>query len=263
MQHGLIRLALIGLLAVLQSCNSTDALTPQVGIGDETLQSSTVTQGDLDRAGTSDQPVGAAQQAAMSGDAGSTATSLAAEGSTLQAQADALQRNNVNPVASGDPTAGQTTTVLTDQQPAVTENAESAADTTRQTAALDPAAAGTGTIRFLPIIGAPVQAVTPLSRKLGALARANGLTIRSSTDTSSQHILKGYLSAMTDNGKTTVVYVWDVLDGSGGRLHRIQGQDSVSRTADDPWAAVPPRTMETIAERTIDAYLEWRQQQRG
>ena len=48
-----------------------------------------------------------------------------------------------------------------------------------QTAQMQTAKAGTaasGSIRFLPIIGAPVQAVTPLSRQLGAEARANGLT---------------------------------------------------------------------------------------
>ncbi|RVJ21088.1 hypothetical protein CN184_17025, partial [Sinorhizobium medicae] len=78
------------------------------------------------------------------------------------------------------------------------------------------------------------------------------------TDKTSDHILKGYFSALNDGGKTTVVYVWDILDGGGNRLHRIQGQDTVANTAADPWSAVPAETMEAIGNETIDAYLEWR-----
>ena len=120
-----------------------------------------------------------------------------------------------------------------------------------------PSAAGTGTVRFLPIIGAPVQSVTPLSRQLGAAARASGLTIKSSADASAEHMLKGYLSAYTDGGKTVVVYVWDVLDGSGNRLHRIQGQETAPASKGDPWATVPASTMQTIGDKTISAYRQW------
>ena len=44
----------------------------------------------------------------------------------------------------------------------------------------------------------------------------------------------------------------------GARLHRIQGQETVSGTASDPWTVVPARTMEGIAQKTIRQYLDWR-----
>ncbi|MDK1374959.1 MULTISPECIES: hypothetical protein [unclassified Sinorhizobium] len=130
-------------------------------------------------------------------------------------------------------------------------------------AALPAATSGSGSIRFLPIIGAPVEAVTPLSKQLGADAHAQGLAIKGSADKTSEHILKGYFSALNDGGKTTVVYVWDILDGNGNRLHRIQGQDTVASTAAEPWSAVPPETMQAIATKTIKAYLDWRQSRAG
>ena len=105
--------------------------------------------------------------------------------------------------------------------------------------------------------------MTPLSRQLGTDARANGLSIKASGDSSSQHILKGYFSAFSDGGQTTVVYVWDILDGSGGRLHRIQGQESVSGGGADPWASVPASTMQSIATKTIQEYMRWRGQHAG
>jgi hypothetical protein len=96
---------------------------------------------------------------------------------------------------------------------------------------------------------------------LEAQARANGLTIRPSSDSSTEHILKGYFSAFSDSGKVTIVYVWDILDGSGARLHRMQGQESVPGSGQDPWTSVPASTMETIAAKTIQDYVAWRQSQ--
>ncbi len=119
-------------------------------------------------------------------------------------------------------------------------------------------AARNGTISFTPVIGAPVAAVQPLSRRLGVDAREHGLTILQTADNRSDHILKGYFSAFTDGDKTTVAFVWDVLDSSGNRLHRIRGQEIAQGTAEDPWAVVQAPTMEAIATRTIDDYLAWR-----
>jgi hypothetical protein len=128
-----------------------------------------------------------------------------------------------------------------------------------QQASLPPASsADSNTIRFLPIIGAPVEAVTPLSRQLGQEARANGLSIKSSGDTSSSYILKGYLTAFADGPQITVSYVWDVLDNSGARLHRIQGTQSVPLKKGDPWTAVPASVMQQIATKTMADFTSWR-----
>jgi len=121
--------------------------------------------------------------------------------------------------------------------------------------------ATSGTIRFLPIIGAPVQAVTPLSKELGHSARGNGLTIKGSSDQTAEHVLKGYLSAFADGDKVTVVYVWDVLDNAGARLHRIQGQTSVPGGGGDTWSSVPADAMQEIGVNTIAEYLKWKQAQ--
>ncbi|TCM58477.1 hypothetical protein C8J36_101378 [Rhizobium sp. PP-F2F-G48] len=135
----------------------------------------------------------------------------------------------------------------------------------QEEAAIAPAAkAGpVGSIRFLPIMGAPVEAIRPLSEQLGAEARSNGLIIKTAADPGSQHILKGYFSAFKDGRKTTIVYVWDVLDQAGNRLHRIQGQDSVDTKGADLWSGVPPQTMRDIASKSVGQYLAWRDASAG
>jgi hypothetical protein len=68
-------------------------------------------------------------------------------------------------------------------------------------------------------------------------------------------MLKGYFSAVTEGKDTTVVYVWDVYDPAGNRLHRINGQmkapsvASGSGATDDSWKAVSPATMQRSPTR--------------
>ncbi len=281
---------------LLAACNTTDALTPRVDIGENSgdFSSSPVTQGDTERmaAAPMQQPVYGSQtqdsyrstynQQAYQGS--SYGSDTGSSSSTLDRQADALRTNGVNPEASRPLDDGQS------QFPAgngalASDNSEQGSEQQeadrrlseqpmqeqqeqqpepQQQASLPPASSVDGdTIRFLPIIGAPVQAVTPLSRQLGAEARAQGLTIKSSNDTTSSYILKGYLSAFQDGPAITVTYVWDVLDNSGARLHRIQGNVSVPLKGGDPWTAVPPSVMQQIASKTMAEFTSWRSSRGG
>ena len=227
------------MMLALSGCNTTEALTPQVDVGHNTSQSTPVTQGALD------QMAAAADRAPAGAPATATSVPAYAPQNSLQAQAQALSNGS----QYGEP--------LRQSQTAAAQPAPA-----QQTASLAPATSG-NSIRFLPIIGAPVQAVTPLSRQLGAEARAKGLTIRASNDNSAENILKGYFSAFADGGKVNIVYVWDILDANGVRLHRLQGQESVVAKGSDPWAAVTDRVMQDIAAKTLGEYTSWKQSQRG
>jgi hypothetical protein len=119
------------------------------------------------------------------------------------------------------------------------------------------AAKASARLYIAPIIGSTVAAVTPLSRRLSAQAKANNLAIVADADPAKTYVVKGYFSALSENGSTTIVFVWDVFDPSGVRQHRIQGQESVPGTAADPWSIVPPATMEKIADRTIADFKAW------
>jgi hypothetical protein len=239
--------AALCLCLALSACN-TDALTPKADIpnADNTQPSQTVERQQTDnrrplrKIDESDdsQPVDNQQ-----------ADNLGAPQNTLEAQQQALARGEQNPSLTKS------------------DNATLSANLYKNNSDAKPAgnlysnARSKGTIRFLPIIGAPVQAVTPLSRELGNSARSNGLVIKGSSDQTAEHVLKGYLSAFADGRKVTVVYVWDVLDNSGARLHRIQGQESLPAKGNDAWSAVPPELMQEIGTATIAEYMKWLQAQ--
>jgi hypothetical protein len=238
MQRLGLMIAIPSLAIALSACNTTDTLTPLVDVGHGNAQSTPVTQGDLDQ-------MAAAADRSPSGV--SAQVPAYAPQNTRQAQAQAITSG----AQYGQPVASQHTPLAQPQNQPNT-----------QTASL-PSGSAAGTIRFLPIIGAPVQAVTPLSRQLGAEARAKGLTIRPSGDTSAENILKGYLSAFADGSNVTIIYVWDVLDANGARLHRLQGQETVPARGSDPWASASDSTMQKIAAKTLNDYQSWKQAQRG
>ncbi|KXF76730.1 hypothetical protein ATN84_11895 [Paramesorhizobium deserti] len=149
---------------------------------------------------------------------------------------------------AGDATAAAAATGQTAGQPSSTQ--PGAAGQTAGTLRLDK-------LQIAPIVGAPVSVVTPLSRRLAADAKEKGVTLAGASETGQAYVMKGYFSALAEGNQTTVLYVWDILDPSGNRLHRIQGQEKVAGSAPDSWSAVPPSAMEAIADRTMQEYASW------
>ena len=129
--------------------------------------------------------------------------------------------------------------------------------TTATRSVLPPAIASRTRLRFDPIVGATVEAATPLTERLAISARARGIRLAGSADPSTTHVLKGYFSALPEGKETTVIYVWDVYDPEGNRLHRINGQQKAPSNGGDGWSAVSPSTMQTIADFTIDQLAAW------
>ncbi|TKD15799.1 MAG: hypothetical protein E5W98_33445, partial [Mesorhizobium sp.] len=85
-----------------------------------------------------------------------------------------------------------------------------------------------------------------------------GITLAGSAGQTPTHVLKGYFSTMSEGKDTTVIYVWDVYDPAGNRLHRINGQQKApSVNGGEGWAAVAPETMQAIADQTIDQFATW------
>lgn len=114
-------------------------------------------------------------------------------------------------------------------------------------------------LQIAPIVGATVEAATPLTERLAMRARERGITLVGSAGAqSATHMLKGYFSAVTEGADTTVIYVWDIYDPAGNRLHRINGQQKApSVKGGEGWSAVSPATMQAVADATVDQLAAW------
>jgi hypothetical protein len=111
-------------------------------------------------------------------------------------------------------------------------------------------------LRFDPMVGASVAAATPLTERLAARARSRRIAVAGSDDPDTTHVLKGYFSTIAEGKNTTIIYVWDVYDPAGNRLHRIDGRQKAAGGGGD-WSAATPATMQAIADDTIDQLAAW------
>jgi hypothetical protein len=177
---------------------------------------------------------------------------------------DVLEPSAITPPATSAQTLPATSgnTAATVPAPAGT-TAGAPAATTPLTSAQSAAILSKTRLQIAPIVGASVEAATPLTAELQTRARQRGITLAGSTDQTATHVLKGYFSTMSEGKDTTVIYVWDVYDPAGNRLHRINGQqkapsvNSGDSGGGDSWKAVSPATMQAIADQTIDQFAAW------
>ncbi|RWF00595.1 MAG: hypothetical protein EOS81_09950, partial [Mesorhizobium sp.] len=174
---------------------------------------------------------------------------------------DVLEPSAITPPASSAQSSaapqGTSTTATTPTTTAPAPSPAPSITASPRTSAQTAALAKTR-LQVAPIVGASVDAAAPLTAELQTRAKQRGLTLVGSTDQTATHVLKGYFSTMSEGKDTTVIYVWDIYDPSGNRLHRINGQQKAPTVGSgEGWPAVAPATMHAIADQTIDQLAAW------
>ena len=175
---------------------------------------------------------------------------------------DVLEPSAITPPATSSQTLPGTA-AATVPAPAGTTAGAPATAATPVTSTQSAAILSKTRLQIAPIVGASVDAATPLTAELQARARQRGITLAGSADQTPTHVLKGYFSTMSEGTDTTVIYVWDVYDPAGNRLHRINGQQKAPSVksgdsgGSDSWKGVSPATMQAIADQTIDQFAAW------
>ena len=112
-------------------------------------------------------------------------------------------------------------------------------------------------VSFLPVTGAPQSAVSSLAVAMRKAAKRETIQVVVSVEQGARYQVKGYFSALNDGTGTILVYVWDVLDQNGTRVHRISGQERGQASPGDPWSGIGPGLLERIADVTMNSLRTW------
>ena len=115
----------------------------------------------------------------------------------------------------------------------------------------------TESVTFLPIEGAPQTKISSLYRSLEISASQRGLPIVPATRVGAKYKVKGYFSALNDGSGTLLIYIWDVVDETGKRLHRINGRERTGTVKTDPWQAITDVEIQRVADSTADRIKSW------
>ena len=109
-----------------------------------------------------------------------------------------------------------------------------------------------------PITNAPGEMVYAFEDTLKARAPTRQLKIVAADDRTADYELKAYLSAVGDYSGTLMIYVVDVFDSTGARVHRISGQIDAGGSLNDPWANIKDTGVVTkAAQEAVDALGNW------
>ncbi len=110
---------------------------------------------------------------------------------------------------------------------------------------------------FVEIAGAPARHIIDFNRALESEAESRNLNIVPVGDPSATYLVKGYLSAIGDRSGTFLVFVWDVTDTNGTRLHRVTGKEPGGGSGTDPWLGIDGEPVRLAARQTIDDLAAW------
>jgi hypothetical protein len=110
---------------------------------------------------------------------------------------------------------------------------------------------------FARITGAPGDLLTTLSTSLEKEAKARNITLVPEGDATATYRVKGYVSAVGGPSGTLLVYVFDILDSRGVRIHRVSGQERGGAATSDPWGGISNGTVAVAARHAIDDLAAW------
>jgi len=109
-------------------------------------------------------------------------------------------------------------------------------------------------IAVAPVIGPPENVSSDLRNQLLADMERQGIRVAKSPDEKAEYTLRGYVvSSLEKKGaKSKVSYIWDVTDANGKGVHRVSGEETApSGKSKDPWTAVSPAVVQSIAQKTV------------
>lgn len=109
-----------------------------------------------------------------------------------------------------------------------------------------------------PITNAPGEMIYAFEDALKQKAPTRQLKIVAADDPTANYEIKAYLSAVGDSSGGLVIYVLDIFDRSGARVHRISGQLPAGGSTADPWATVHGTdVVVNAAQDAIDSLGNW------
>lgn len=142
------------------------------------------------------------------------------------------------------------------QQPLAQPN-QPPANTLSLAAPTDSALSPSPGVTFLPVLGPPQSAISQLSSSIRNSAQGNSVTIIPKGQTGATYQVKGYFSALDDGTGTRLIFIWDVLDRNGRKIHRISGEERTSSRNANPWSAIDSGMITNIVERTMQNLRGW------
>jgi len=139
-------------------------------------------------------------------------------------------------------------------------NMLSSNNATPDTQLAQPATSGstqTAKVQIAPIIGSPENVARDLQTQLASALDKNRISVASAANSTGDYIVRGYIVAAREKTGSKISYIWDLTDQAGKRVHRVTGEEFAAGAGKDPWTAVTPQVVQSIADKTAAQIASW------
>ena len=112
-------------------------------------------------------------------------------------------------------------------------------------------------LEIAPVIGAPDNISRDLQTQLTSSFDRSKISVARAPGGKGEYVLRGYIVAAREKTGSKISYIWDVTDQTGKRANRITGEEFAAGAGKDPWSAVTPQIVQSIADKTAAQIASW------
>ncbi len=112
-------------------------------------------------------------------------------------------------------------------------------------------------LEIAPVIGAPDNISRDLQTQLTSSFDRSKISVAHAPGGKGEYVLRGYIVAAREKTGSKISYIWDVTDQTGKRANRITGEEFAAGAGKDPWSAVTPQIVQSIADKTAAQIASW------
>ncbi len=113
------------------------------------------------------------------------------------------------------------------------------------------------TFAFEPFPGIPGNVGDDLLRRIWQHAEREGIQVVKRPGGSALFTVEGTLTAVSNDTNSLIIYVFDIKDVTGRRLHRISGRQRSQESEGDPWSSVASGDLDEMARRVVALINAW------
>ena len=108
----------------------------------------------------------------------------------------------------------------------------------------------TAKLEIAPVIGAPENISRDLQAALTSSVERNRISVARTPGGKGEYVLRGYVVAAREKTGSKISYIYDVTDQANARVSRITGEEFAAGAGKDPWSAMTPQIVQSIADKT-------------
>ncbi len=112
-------------------------------------------------------------------------------------------------------------------------------------------------LSFLPFSGVPVNTADAIYKTVRSRATVENVTLALRLDEPATYRIRTYINAVGGSDSSTFVFIVEIYDTAGKRVHRFVGQEYGPGASGDPWSGIDTPTIKHIGERMLDGVKSW------